>query len=170
MKRCSKCKQHKDESEFWKNKNRKDGLADWCKPCYRAWEAENRDNRRAYHTNWKASNRDKTQAYNAKWLAKNKEKKRAYNADWRGKNSEKYRTNKAEYERNRRRTDVQHGLQCKLRVRMLNALSGNFKTGSAVRDLGISIPKFKAYIESLWLPGMTWDNWKHDGWHLDVAL
>ena len=33
VKRCSKCGLAKDESEFHKNKRRKDGLQDWCKKC-----------------------------------------------------------------------------------------------------------------------------------------
>ena len=33
MKRCSKCKRWKDESEFAKNRQSKDGLKSWCKKC-----------------------------------------------------------------------------------------------------------------------------------------
>ena len=36
MKRCSKCKKQKEESEFSKNRIRKDGLSTWCKDCWRA--------------------------------------------------------------------------------------------------------------------------------------
>ncbi len=48
------------------------------------------------------------------------------------------------------------------------------KRRSSTRDLlGISFDKFQTYIESLWLPGMTWENHGHyvrDGvsqWHID---
>jgi hypothetical protein len=33
MKRCARCKDEKDESNFWTNKSRKDGLASSCKNC-----------------------------------------------------------------------------------------------------------------------------------------
>ncbi len=36
MKRCSKCKCWKDESEFGKKQRLKDGLSRWCKECDRA--------------------------------------------------------------------------------------------------------------------------------------
>ena len=40
MKRCSKCKKQKDESEFSKNRSRKDGLSNWCRDCWRAYVRE----------------------------------------------------------------------------------------------------------------------------------
>jgi len=35
MKRCSKCKQLKDESEFYKHTKKPDGLDCWCKVCHK---------------------------------------------------------------------------------------------------------------------------------------
>lgn len=34
LKKCSKCKSEKDESEFGKNKTRPDGKQIWCKGCF----------------------------------------------------------------------------------------------------------------------------------------
>ena len=152
MKRCSKCKQHKNESEFNKNKSGKDGLQKRCKACQSAcnakWYAENREHRLACRAKRYAENPKKQMAINTKWLAKNP----GY---------------KAKYERERKRTDRQYAIQHNLRTRMTKALKGNYKSGSAVRDLGMTIPEFEAYIEPMFLPGMTWDNWSDDGWHLD---
>ena len=33
--------------------------------------------------------------------------------------------------------------------------------------IGCSVEQFKLYIESKFQPGMTWDNWSKNGWHLD---
>jgi hypothetical protein len=33
MKRCSKCKKSKDESEFYRKPRHKDGLSYWCRKC-----------------------------------------------------------------------------------------------------------------------------------------
>lgn len=52
-----------------------------------------------------------------------------------------------------------------LRHRINKALKGNFKKGSAVRDLGCSIPDFKKYLEAKFHPGMTWENYGE--WHID---
>jgi hypothetical protein len=47
------------------------------------------------------------------------------------------------------------------------AVRSDQKAGSAVRDLGCTIEQFRRYIESLWLPGMTWETYGRNGWHFD---
>ena len=43
----------------------------------------------------------------------------------------------------------------------------SIRSGEAVRLLGCTMAEFVRYLESLWLPGMTWANWSRDGWHID---
>lgn len=33
--------------------------------------------------------------------------------------------------------------------------------------IGCNPEELRAYIESQWSPGMTWDNHCHSGWHID---
>jgi len=40
QKRCTKCKKWKEESEFCKDRNSKDGLRIWCRDCDRARDQE----------------------------------------------------------------------------------------------------------------------------------
>lgn len=63
------------------------------------------------------------------------------------------------YEANKRRTDVKYKLMVYLRTRLNKALNRNSKAGSAVRDLGCSIAKLKAHLESQFNGQMTWYNW-----------
>ena len=57
---------------------------------------------------------------------------------------------------------LRHRLRCALyRFEMKD------ETGSAIKDLGCSTQDLKAYLESKFLPGMTWDNWSIRGWHID---
>ena len=65
------------------------------------------------------------------------------------------------------RQTIQGRLRSNLRTRLYSAINGNQKTGSAVCDLGCTIDELKAYLEVLFRPGMTWDNWAFDGWHID---
>ncbi len=43
--------------------------------------------------------------------------------------------------------------------------SGARKSQSTIALLGCSIPDLKSYLESKFLPGMTWDN--RSSWHID---
>ena len=66
----------------------------------------------------------------------------------------------------RQKTDINFRLACNLRKRMSAIIKGQ-KKGSAVKDLGCSIEQFRIHIESLFQPGMNWDNYGLHGWHLD---
>ena len=41
------------------------------------------------------------------------------------------------------------------------------KKSSALKLIGCSIPELKIYLENKFLPGMHWNNWNKDGWHID---
>lgn len=51
MKRCTRCKEFKQRSEFYKNRSQKDGLQTYCKSCNKAqieeWRAANPERERA---------------------------------------------------------------------------------------------------------------------------
>lgn len=64
-------------------------------------------------------------------------------------------------------SDINFKMTCVLRARLNQAIKNNNKSGSALSDLGCSIEEFKQYLESLFEPGMTWDNWSRTGWHID---
>jgi hypothetical protein len=59
-----------------------------------------------------------------------------------------------------------------LRARVVRALKGKIRPGSAIKLLGCSIEECRKHIESLWLPGMTWENhgFGKDKWHIDHIL
>ena len=74
---------------------------------------------------------------------------------------------------------LKNRLRANLRSRLNKAIKGNYKTGSAVGDLGCSIEEFKLYIEAQFNPNfkkiglpmaMTWDNWSRKGWHMDHII
>ena len=66
---------------------------------------------------------------------------------------------------NRRENDIQYKISISLRSRLWSALKGNYKNGSAVKDLGCSIDELKIYLESKFTNGMNWDNYGE--WHID---
>lgn len=68
---------------------------------------------------------------------------------------------------NRFNADVHFRLAHNLRNRVNRAVKRGSKGGSAVRDLGCSIEFLRGYLEERFEPGMTWENWTTDGWHID---
>lgn len=82
-------------------------------------------------------------------------------------NKDKIKVYKNDYDLKRRKTDPNYKLRKSLRSRLYKAIEGKYKAGSAVRDLGCTIEEFKVYLESKFQPGMSWDNWTTDGWHID---
>ena len=82
------------------------------------------------------------------------------------KNHERGRARKRRYENNRRKTDLNFRIACALRGRLRSAILQGIKTGSAVRDLGCTIPELKLHLEKQFQPGMTWKNWGCKGWHI----
>lgn len=80
--------------------------------------------------------------------------------------TDKAKATRLSYVTKRYQEDLDFRLTTLLRARLRAALKSNSRTGSAVRDLGCTIPEFKAYIEALWQAGMTWDNLGQH-WQLD---
>jgi len=81
-----------------------------------------------------------------------------------------YRRNKVKmdsYYKKEYHDNINHRVACVLRARLNSAIKNNQKTGSAVQDLGCTIAHFKAYLESKFTNGMSWNNWAKDGWHID---
>jgi hypothetical protein len=73
--------------------------------------------------------------------------------------SERARAN-AKYNR-KPEVRIAHNLRSRLRL----ALRNDQKVGSAIRDLGCTIPELRIYLEGQFQPGMTWDNYGE--WHID---
>lgn len=75
--------------------------------------------------------------------------------------------NRKIYRKQLYRNNINFKLSIVLRTRLNCAIKSNHKNSSAIILLGCSISYFKAYLESKFLPGMTWENWTIDGWHID---
>lgn len=84
-------------------------------------------------------------------------------AFWRTNN--KARTN--DYFRDLYANDLNRKLSSCLRSRLRKALKENIKSDLTMNLLGCSVEELKKHLESKFLPGMSWNNWMKDGWHID---
>lgn len=134
-----------------------------CLEKVRSYYKKNKESRCAYTREYYKNN--KQQAINAtkKWRARNKEGVRIYARKY----TETHHKEAAAYVKNKKEVDVNFKLSVTLRNRIYTALKEGARAGSAVSDLGCTIPELKLHLEKQFKPGMTWDNWGRKGWHID---
>ena len=130
------------------------GLCSTC--CSREWRANNPDKYKTGQDRWYNANKDSVIKRAKRWNKENKETARE--------SLRKYIKN-SNYYKERYKNDIQFRLRVILRNRLLQSVKTDAKAGSAVRDLGCSIEEFKVYLESKFLPDMTWDNYAE--WQID---
>ena len=152
MKYCGGCKQTKDESEFNKNRKRKDGLSTQCRECGKEYYQRHRKTIAKKRKEYRIEHREVI-------LKQNREYKKQHR---------KVLAEKAlKYELNRRKNDTQFAIVVSLRNRLRNAMRRGDKRGSAVRDLGCSIEELLEHLESQFYDErMSWDTWGKE-WQID---
>lgn len=146
----------------------------------KSYRVKHKEEIRLQRKSYRKANKDKIKSYQKDWAVANKErlclKNKAYYEDnketlllkckvYRNRDSVKKQRN--ERLRLKRKNDIQYRLSFMLRKRLTTAIRNHQKSGSAVNDLGCSIPELKSYLESKFQPGMTWDNHGQHGWHID---
>lgn len=177
MKKCSKCNIEKEDFEFCKAKRGKNGLAASCKSCDKKYKASRKEHTDKVQAEYRKKNTDKRKAYNADYrknhIAELKEYHKQYRKTHKAKSTNKCNSKHyAQYESQRKKVDIQFRLRKALRLRLYIATKRNFKSGSAVSDLGCSIEEFKLYLESKFTEGMSWDNWGSGDkkWNIDHII
>ena len=139
-----------------------------CHKEYKRLEANRRyhgdpDLHQKRHREWSKNNSKKHKEVTKSWIINNqerfKESCRKYGEENRATISKKYCQ--------RLQTDVNFKLSKRLRSRLNSAIKNSQKVGSAVKDLGCSIEELKKHLEAQFQPGMSWNNWSFEGWHID---
>ncbi|MFA5031323.1 MAG: hypothetical protein WC495_07110, partial [Patescibacteria group bacterium] len=110
--------------------------------------------------------KEEIDTYNKKYSKCHKEERKKYDKEYRKKHKIKRNKN-----RNAKlKTDINFKIAFNLRTRLRSAIKNNQKVGSAVRDLGCTIPELKLYLESKFQDGMSWKNYGYWGWHIDHII
>lgn len=125
------------------------------------YHRDNKERSKAY----RESHKEKTLNTGRAWAIKNKEKLQRYRARY-------YVENKAKLEANKRykyNNDIPLRAIHNLSQRMRKACVAQ-NTISAIhteKELGCTKEYFTTHIESLFVEGMSWDNYGYYGWHID---
>jgi len=113
-------------------------------------------------------NRERINELSRKRYAENKEKFREYTKVWNLKHKKRL-----SIERKEKRKNLNYKMKAVLRCRIKAAISRitiqnfKYKYSSSVKLLGASIPDVVKHLEKQFKPGMTWENYGKDGWHID---
>jgi hypothetical protein len=112
-------------------------------------------------------NIEKMREEKSRYVEKSKPQKIAYDIEYRKRNKKKIAEYKKEWAIKKRKDDPIFKIKLNLRRRVHHALKGENKSDNTFNLIGSSPEEFKSYIESLWLEGMSWDNYGTSGWHID---
>jgi len=142
IKKCSKCNQEKDTSEFVKDKKKKDGLYSSCRSC---------NNNRIAH--WHKENNEEFSQYQKRWTAKNREKVKNQQKNWRNRQPLNYR--------------IARSLSTRFKIFVREHGLKNSRSKDIENSIGCSIDELCKHLESKFQSGMTWDNYGKNGWEID---
>ncbi len=184
MATCIKCDEEKAAGAFRVRVNGK--AENTCRVCMaahaRAWRDSNPARVIATRKQTYASNKERLLAAAKEWRSEHpgykspKQSVPGYSAAkarrWMSVDRPRKNAKKREWARRQTATNLNFRIAMYARTRLVSALRrrgarASERAGSAVRDLGCSIEQFTSYMASKFSPGMSWDNWGRDGWHID---
>ena len=192
-KKCNKCNIEKDILDFCKNKNNKDGLNYICKVCanknrmkYIGLKREIPEYKKCSICEIEKIKNDFNKCGSSKdglyYICKECRKPitKAYNKENRSKmlessknwrlNNPDYKFNSAEYQRERRKTDLLFRLRLNIGSLILISFkkTKTEKSYKTIDILGCSIEEFRKHIEKQFLKWMTWEN--HGGKNSSIGF
>jgi hypothetical protein len=137
---CTKCKQEKLVTDYYKHKNGKEGLNPVCKVC---WKGENK----VFEKNNPRNDYRKSRYLIIKPEHNKKVAKRS---------NERYKN------------DIEFKLLKLTRTRLHHFLKGRHKAEGTRAILGIDLTEYKEYLEKQFTEGMSWENFGK--WEIDHIL
>ena len=167
MKKCSKCNQDKEYSNFYKKTSSKDGYGPICKECRTQYNADSKDLTQQYYK----ENKEKYQESSKKYYKNNKEKVNNKSIKWQNKNplkskqtQKKWHKNNREYHKIWRKNKWDNDPNFKLRILLGNRLNEvlkknkTYKSSNIIELLDCSLDEVKNHLQQQFKKEMNWGN------------
>ena len=176
-KKCSKCGEEKELSEFHKAKQNKDGYRGSCKDCVKEYKKEYRKNNKEYNKEYckeyYENNKEKRKEYYKEWFKNNKEYRKEYYKNNKEKVKEYKSKNKEKINkriRERKQSEPLFKMKSNLRARTSRAFKVKSckKNTSTEKMLGCNFETAHKHIERQFTKGMNWNN--QGEWHIDHII
>lgn len=148
LKKCRKCKEHKELDCFSKSKKENDGHYYYCKSCNKIY----RNNNSKTIKEKRLVRRIEINSYSKEYDRLNKEKRKQYNLV----NKEKRKL----YRKERYKNDLVFRITSIVRSMIYKSIKdNNYKKSKYTKEiLGCSFEEFKFYLESKFESWMNWEN------------
>lgn len=166
---------------FNKNKHGLFGLRGRCKECDRIYQAEwyqkNREKVKVVGAEYRKANVEKLRLRGRIYAKRNVAQKRAYRAQWQKENPEKVKTYQDRHrpKKHVRRkekfnsnpaTHINFCVSTSMRKSLKGKKSGRHWEGL----VGYGLSALMAHLEKGFQPGMAWENYGKNGWHIDHII
>lgn len=112
-------------------------------------------------------NKNKISEYRKKWADDNRGYLKEYHEKWREKNKIYYTKYKREYQKKLLNKNIKYRLAHIFRTAIWASIKTK-KTSSTFESVGYSLNDLKAHLETLFLDGMSWEN--YGDWHIDHII
>lgn len=164
-----KCYEAKPEQYAAKAKARYKSDPEKFKARAKAWYEGNREFANVRGKIYNEKNKEHARIRNAAYREANRAEINAKSIQRQKDNREAYNAYQLAYRLRRYKEDPLYALEATCRRRVLCAMGkGGYRKSTKTENLiGCSYQFLKAYLEALFLPGMTWENRGLHGWHLD---
>ena len=165
-------KEHKKYSHLWylKNKSRHNKLMS-------RWRKTHRKELLKQLKKYREENKEKISYLKKKWSIKYRDYLREYKRKYYLKNKDKIIKKANDYQKNKRKNDVNFKILGQLRHRIWHVLKGHSKSKKTLDLLGCNIEQLRKHLASKFTKRMSWDNYGtgYNGkgmeqWHIDHII
>lgn len=166
MKNCNTCKQYLDNSNFPKDKNRKDGLTSKCINCYKIYNSQRYENNKGsikeHNIKWNQENKEKNKKTWKIYYQKNRKSLIEKSTKWNQENKERFNKNQRE-----NRDPIRNSISTRIN-KVLRKYLNEGKQHPIEHYLGCTIEEYKSHLEKQFTSEMNWENYgKNKYWEID---
>lgn len=168
-KECSKCHQIKPIDDFYKEYKR-------CKKCHqkynKSWYIKNKITRNQQIKEYRLKNIEHSRHIKRQYARTHKKEAQERSHQHYLKNKTKIREKRRVYTQEKLKVDNNFKILTNYRIRMIQALKNNQKSGHTISLLMCSVEAWRKHLESQFTEGMSWDNYgnKAGQWSIDHII
>lgn len=158
---CSVCKIEKNSTEFYERRKGTNKYRSECIECIKKIRIKDR-----------LENIEKYKEKDKKYFENNKDIIRERGLEYYKNNKDIIIEKATKYTVKKLENDIEYKIKFNLRSRIRMAIKNQYgnKSVKTLELLGCTIDECRQYLESLFLEGMSWENYGTHGWHIDHIL